>query len=71
MGPTPTPILSGTPSFDIGVDVAAFGQNMAGGFVQGWNLFDAQSFAGVVWFILLAIVIIAGLVSIRKHLDTL
>jgi hypothetical protein len=54
-----------------GAAIAEFGQDMAVGMVQGFNVFDSQSFAGVIWFILLALLIIAGIVSIRRHLDTL
>jgi hypothetical protein len=71
MFPTPTPFAVQTPSYFDGIDVEQFGQNMATGMVQGFNVFDAQAFAGVIWFILLALLIIAGIISIRRHLDTL
>lgn len=71
MFPTPTPFAVQTPSYMDGAAIAEFGQDMAVGMVQGFNVFDSQSFAGVIWFILLALLIIAGIVSIRRHLDTL
>lgn len=71
MGPTPTPFAIETPSYLAGFDVEQFGQDMASNMVQGFNTFDAQTFAGVIWFILLALLIIGGVVSIRNHLDSL
>jgi hypothetical protein len=71
MWPTPTPIPIQTPTYFDGIDAVQFGQDMASGMVQGFNVFDAQVFAGVIWFILLALLIIAGIISIRRHLDTL
>lgn len=71
MFPTPTPIPIQTPVVDIGVNIEQFGQDMASGVIQGFNLFDSQGFAGVIWFVLLGLLIIGGIVSIRKHLDTL
>lgn len=71
MYPTPTPFAVQTPTYLDGLDIAQFGQDMATGMVQGFNVFDSQVFAGVIWFILLALLIIAGVVSIRRHLDTL
>lgn len=71
MWPTPTPIPIGTPVIDIGIDVAQFGQDMAAGAVSGFQLFDSQGFAGVVWFILLALLILGGIMSIRKHMENL
>lgn len=71
MYPTPTPFAVQTPSYLNGAEIAQFGQNMATGMVQGFNVFDSQVFAGVIWFILLGLLIIGGIVSIRRHLDTL
>lgn len=71
MFPTPTPFAIETPSYLSGLDIEQFGQDMATGMVQGFNVFDAQGFAGVIWFILLALLIIGGIASIRRHLDSL
>jgi hypothetical protein len=52
-------------------DAQAFGQTLATNLVQGFNFFDGQTFAGIVWFVLLAIIILMGLMSIRTHLENL
>lgn len=72
MWPTPTPIPPGpTPVFLGSFDATGFGQSIASGAVQGFNFFDAQPIAGLIWFILLAVVILIGLASIRAHLENL
>jgi len=68
--PTPLPPLS-TPQFLNDFDPGGFGQNLAGGVVNGWTLFDSMPFASLVWFILLALIILLGLSSIRHHLKDL
>jgi hypothetical protein len=60
-----------TPEYLNNVDINQFGQNMATGIVQGWNFFDNQPFAALVWFLLLALIIIYGIMSIRHHLETM
>lgn len=70
MWPTPTPLPPmPTPEFLSNVDVEQIGQDFATGLVQGFNFFDAQDFAGLVWFVLLGLIILFGLMSIRKHLE--
>lgn len=72
MWPTPTPLPPfPTPEYLGSFDAAAFGQNIAGGVVNGFVVFDAQPIAGLVWFILLALIIILGLMSIRARLEAL
>jgi hypothetical protein len=68
--PTPLPPLP-TPAYLSSFDAAGFGQNVAGGIVQGFNFFDAQPVAGLIWFVLLALVIIMGLLSLRNHIENL
>lgn len=69
MWPTPTPLPPmPTPEYLGGFNVDQFGQDMATGVVQGWNFFDAQPFAGLVWFVLLGLVILFGILSIRHRL---
>lgn len=69
--PTPFPTPDSTPAFLANIDVQQFGQSFAMDMVQGWNIFDAQTIAGLIWFILLAFIIIGGLMSIRRHLENL
>lgn len=70
MWPTPTPLPPlPTPEFLNNVDVEQFGQDIAMGVVQGFNFFDAQPFAALVWFIVLGLIILFGLMSIRKRLE--
>jgi len=70
--PTPTPLPPmPTPQFMGNFDAQAFGQTLATNLVQGFNFFDGQTFAGIVWFVLLAIIILMGLMSIRTHLENL
>ena len=71
MWPTPTPISIPTPEFLSSLDTTQFGQDVASGIVQGWNFFDTQGFAGIVWFVLVALIILMGLMSIRAHLENL
>lgn len=74
MFPTPTPIPpQPTTEFlaTLSANAQGFGESFAQNMVQGWNIFDAQNFAGLVWFILLAFIIIGGLMSIRAHLQKL
>jgi hypothetical protein len=69
MFPTPTPIAIGTPQYLNNVDINQFGQDMATGVVQGWNFFNTQSFSDFVFVALLIIIVIIGVVTIRKHLE--
>lgn len=69
MWPTPTPIPQSTPEYSLGVDPAQFGQDIVTGVVQGFNFLDSQPFASVIWFALLALLIIIGLMSIRNRLQ--
>ncbi|HSS99929.1 MAG TPA: hypothetical protein VLK33_23000 [Terriglobales bacterium] len=69
MFPTPTPIAIGTPQYLTNVDVNQFGQDMATGMIQGWNFFNTQSFSDLVWIMLLILIVIVGIISIRKHLE--
>jgi hypothetical protein len=69
--PTPFPTPASTPAFLANFDVQQFGQGFATDVVQGWNIFDAQTISGVIWFILLAFIIVGGLMSIRAHLEKL
>lgn len=71
MWPTPTPFPQGTPQFTMPVDIPRFGQDMASGMVQGWQVLDAQPWAAFVWFILLFLLIILGVISIKRHLESL
>lgn len=69
MWPTPTPIAVQTPQFVPSIDGAQMAQTMASGLIQGWNFFNGQSISDVVFVIVLIILIIAGLISIRAHLE--
>lgn len=69
MWPTPTPIPVQTPQFVPNIDGAQMGQTMASGMIQGWNFFNSQSFSDIVFLIILIILIIAGMISIRAHLE--
>ncbi len=71
MFPTPTPFPTPASTPFINIDAQQFGQSFAMDMVQGWNIFDGQTIAGLIWFILLAFIIIGGLMSIRKHLESL
>jgi hypothetical protein len=72
MWPTPTPIPpAGGPNLLDSLNIDSFGQNVTGGLVQGFNFFDAQPIAGVVWFIFLAFILLFGLMSIRHHLESM
>ena len=71
MWPTPTPIAIGTPQFALPVDGAQLAQTVASGMIQGWNVFNSQSFSDVIFVIILIIAIIVGMISIRAHLENL
>jgi len=71
MWPTPTPLPQGTPQFSLPINPSEFGQDMASGMVQGWQVLDAQPWAAFVWLILLFLIIIVGFISIKRHLESL
>lgn len=69
MWPTPTPIAIGTPQFNPNIDGVQMGHDMASGMIQGWNLFNSNSFSDVVFVILIIIAVVVGIVSIRARLE--
>lgn len=69
MFPTPTPIPIGTPQYLNNVDVAQFAKDTASGVIQGWNFFNGQSFSDFVFVALLLMIVIIGIMSIKKHLE--
>lgn len=69
MWPTPTPMPTQPPPELLNIDVEQVGQDFTMGIVQGWNWLDSQPFTDVVWFIVLALVIVLGLISIRNRLQ--
>lgn len=72
MWPTPTPLPPmPTPELLGSLDLEGFTQDFTGGLVQGFNFFDAQPIAAVVWFVILALLILWGITSIRDHLENL
>lgn len=68
---TPTPIPVQTPQFDLNIDPEQFGQDFAGNIIQGWNYFNAQTFSDLVFFVLLVMIVIIGIVIIRNRLEAL
>lgn len=72
MWPTPTPIPTGTPpEIPLPLDPAVVTENFSNWLLQGWNMFDSHPIATVIWFIVLAVLIYAGIMSIRRHVESL
>jgi len=70
MWPTPTPMPTAvlpTPP----VDPSAFTAKIAENFLQGWQMFDNNSIGTLVWFIAVALIVFVGLMSIRRHIESL
>ena len=71
MWPTPTPLPTSAvvPSFP--VDPATFTGSIADGIIQGWHMFDVSPVSSLIWFIVVGLIIFVGLMSIRRHLESL
>ncbi len=71
MWPTPTPIPtpSGAPLLSLDPNTISF--DFTSWILQGWNLFDSNPVATVVFVGLVLLVIYLGVQSIRIHLEDL
>lgn len=70
--PTPTPIPAlPTPEFLGSFDAGAFGQSLAQNIVGGFNFFDSQPLAGLIWFVIFAAILLMGLMSLKTHIESL
>lgn len=71
MWPTPTPIPVGTPSITLPIDPEQITGDFLNNLIQGWNLFDSSPIAGMFFIGLLLLIVVAGLWSIKAHLENL
>lgn len=71
MWPTPTPIPISTPAFNIPIDPTEIGNNFSNWLLQGWQFFDSNPIATLIFFGLVVLVIYFGLSSIKAHLESL
>lgn len=71
MWPTPTPIPTPSSLPSIPIDPSLLTGNISDWILQGWHMFDSNPIATLVWFVVISLIIFAGIMSIRKHLEQL
>lgn len=63
--PYPTPVATVPIDLSIAMDSGEFAENI----VSGWQTFNSTGYLDVIFWALIVSIVVAGLISIKRHLE--